>query len=225
MGRCPKPAIHPGEKSSCWEVEWCWNSYQVVVSGHQSMDSIFYITLPLAIRIQCFSTPFLVAAGYGKGAFSLKSLLKNNFKSVVQERNIETLPTSASWRSPFSDKNQPVYPSSSYLAPALPLFTAGPWAVCLSSPLSLWITLGFTSRISERLLLHSLGKPACLKMSRKTLHSLPPPPQIWDDYKKRKPKKEIIGSSFLWCWLYFYDCVFWDFPHSLEEWGSYFFGR
>lgn len=156
----------------------------------------------------------------------LSSPYWRTISNLLSRRGTSRLcPTCASWGSPLSGKNWPIYPSSSCLAPAVQLFTAGPWAVYLHSLLSLWISLGFTSRINEHFLLCSLGKPVGLKMSRKTPHSLPPPPQIWDDYKKRKPKKEIIGSSLLWCWLYFYDCVFWDFPHSLEEWGSYIFGR
>lgn len=111
--------------------------------------------------------------------------------AVVQRRNITTLtPGPSSWTSPVC---------SSCLASAVWLFTAGSWAACLHSLPPLWITLGFTSRINDCFLLCSLGKPACLKISRKTPHSPPLPLQIWDDYKKRELKKEIIGSSFPWC--------------------------
>lgn len=186
VGRCPKPAIHPGEKSSCWEVEWCWNSYQVVVSGHQSRDSVFYITLPLAIRIRFFKTFSLGSCIWRRSFFS-------QVLAVVQRRNIATLtPGPSSWRSP-------VCSSSSCLASAIWLFTAGSWAACLHSLPLLWITLGFTSRINDCFLLCSLGKPARLKISRKTPHSPAQPLQIWGDYKKRELKKEIIGSSFPWC--------------------------
>lgn len=177
MGRCPKPAIHPGEKSSCWEVEWCWNSYQVVVSGHQSMDSIFYITLSLAIRNRCFSTPFLLAAGCGEGAFSLKSLLKNHFKAcwILEFREGTSLlcPIPASWRSPL-DWEKSSSPAFLQLLSSCCLgFTAGPRAAYLHSLLPLWITSVFISRINGCFLLHSLGKPASLKISERTPHSSP----------------------------------------------------
>lgn len=132
MGRCPKPAIHPGEKSSCWEVEWCWNSYQVVVSGHQSMDSIFYITLPLAVRIRCFSTPFLLVAGYGEGAFSLKSLLKNVSKLLSRGGTSLLHPTPASWRSPLGRGKSTSLPFLQLLSSCCTVVYC--WALsCLSS--------------------------------------------------------------------------------------------
>lgn len=176
MGRCPKPAIHPGEKSSCWEVEWCWNSYQVVVSGHQSMDSIFYITLPLAIRNRCFSTPFLLAAGCGEGAFSLKSLLKNHFKAVEFWSSGKELhypaPLLPLEGHHWTEKNRPVYPSCSCSAPAVWVLLLGPELLIFSLPL-LWIISVFISRINGCFLLHSLGKPASLKISKRTPHSSP----------------------------------------------------
>ena len=96
----------------------------------------------------------------------------------------------------WAEENRPVCPSSSCLAPAVWLFTAGPWAACLHSLRPLWITSGFTTRINECFLRHSLGNPARLKILRKTPRSLPP--QIWDDYKKRELKQKIIMSSFPW---------------------------
>lgn len=141
MGRCPKPAIHPGEKSSCWEVEWCWNSYQVVVSGHQSMDSIFYITLPLAIRNRCFSTPFLLAAGCGEGAFFSQVLAEEQFQScwILEFREGTSLllcPTPASWRSPLDWEKSTSLPFLQLLSSCCLGFTAGPRAAYLHIPLN-----------------------------------------------------------------------------------------
>lgn len=153
---------------------------------------------PISHKDSVFFNSFSLGGWIRRRSFFSQVLAEEPFQSCSpgEERHYSlTLlpPEGHRW----AEKNRPVYLSSSCLAPVVRLFTAGPWAACLHSLPPLWITLGLTSRINECFLWHRLGKPACLKILRKTPHS--PPPQIWDDYKKRELKKKIIRSSFPWC--------------------------
>lgn len=150
-------------------------------------------------------------AGEGEVIFSLKS--RRTFPKLLSRRNTAAL--LRSWRCCGAEVNSQ--------AGCLLL---GP--LHLRSLLTLWGTPGFTLRTNW-----CWGRNMFGKLKRDT----PSPLQVWGDCKKKKNKNKITRTTEkkLILWEFFSlmlvlllrlwgGFLFWDFPYSLKEWGSYFSG-
>lgn len=129
---------------------------------------------PISRKDSVFFNSFSLGGWIWRRSFFSQVLAEEPFQSCCpEEEHHYSTPLLPPEGRRWAEENRPVYPSSSCLAPAVLLFTAGPWAAYLHSLPPLWITLGFTSRINECFLPCGLGKPACLKILRER-HPIPP---------------------------------------------------
>lgn len=132
---------------------------------------------PVSHKKSVFFNPFSLGGWMWRRSFFSQVLAEESFQScwILEFREGTSLlcPTLASWRSPLDWEKSTGLSFLQLLSSCCLVFTAGPRSAYLHSLPPLWITSGFIPRINGCFLLHSLGKPASLKISKRTPHSSP----------------------------------------------------